>query len=511
MKFVKIIALILVAVMCLGIFASCAESTEGNTEHTRPQGEGSDEGNNFAQADYAGEKFTFLVIQQLCNNRDYYGGDFLDSDGYTGDTISDAVYARNLACEEKYNVEIDQRIEPGQPSTTLNQFIMAGDFCFDISYGWCYKMGGCIVNNYFADINDLPTADLSAEYWAPSAVDSLTVNGKLYLTLNDITMNKLEWAHFVFFNKAIYEDYNLESEFGNLYDAVNDGTWTLDKYLALVQSISTDVDGNGKITKDDVYGDLGGIPEWAVPASDITLTSTNEDGTFSLSFYSEKLLDVINKINPVYTSHKFNVDFDDIWAEGTEGNGAFNDQYEYARSFFSNDHALFTQGSANITGEFRNMKSEYGILPLPKYDENQENYVASMDYNASIFAIPSTVRQDVSSASMERTSNILEYLAYKSNEVLLPVYYDTLLKGQRLNNEEDSAMLDIVRNSIRYELARVVGLNDIGDLVGVLCKKPNSATSTYKRQEKKLQKALDDFYMEILKLDQLNEKAAENN
>ena len=194
---------------------------------------------------------------------------------------------------------------------------------------------------------------------------------------------------------------------------------------------------------------------------------------------------------------------DEIWKDADLS--GFNDQWEYSRSFFATDHALFLDGCAFLTSEFRDMESEYGILPYPKYDENQKDYIHTISSLSSMFALPSTYRTDISTASPERTGMILEYMAYKSNEVVLPQYYDTLMKGQRLNSEDDQRMLDIIRTSGRYEFCSVMGFEEIMDNFSAMMKNPQSASSTYTRLATKLQKQLDDFYMETLFLDEKNE------
>ncbi len=153
MKSLKLISLLLAVVICLPILASCASS--GSGEDTRPPSSGVGIQGDFISADYKGEEFTFLFLQQLSGQKDYYGGNYLDSETVAGLTVEDAVYKRNLATEEKYNVVINQRIESAQeeePSAILKKFAMAGDYSFDAIYGWGYKMGACIVENLLGDM-----------------------------------------------------------------------------------------------------------------------------------------------------------------------------------------------------------------------------------------------------------------------------------------------------------------------------------------------------------------------
>ncbi len=511
MKPVKIISMILAILMCMTAFAACADEP-GNEVITREGSTDSDEG--FAEGDFGGDDFTFLYIQHPNNGKDYYGGYYLYAETYTGDTINDAVYARNLAAEEKYNVKIQQDLQMnGDPASYIQQKIMAGEFDHDVIYGWAYKLGKCITENFFADFNRLSNVDFTKEYWNPSTIENLTINDKFYLGVNDITMSKLDWADLLFINKNLAEDYNINSEFGNVYDLVRDGKWTLDTFLNMVQSVSNDLNGDGIIGKDDVYGFItGGMADssWPMSCCGLQTTVKNEDNSYTLSIYSEKLLNIIDKINPVLTNKKVSKSYEDIWNEGgMDGSGNYADQYEYARSYFATDHSLFCGGTPYLTCEFRNMTSNYGIIPLPKYDEKQENYYANVSHLASLFVIPATPRNDVDSAGMERTGTILEYLAYKSNELLLPQYYDTLLKGQRLDTPDDSEMLDIIRSSIRYSFAATVGLVEISDVVESMFSKPTTATSMYKRSEKKLQKELDDYFTEVLMLESKNRKSSD--
>ncbi len=508
MKAKKILAMILVVSMVAILFAACAG--DGEEAYTRPSGEDGNNSTNddYPSADYNNEKFTFLVIKHSDTTKDYYGGPYIDAETYTGTAINDAVYERNMAVEEKYNVVIEAREEVnGDPAELLNSLYMAGDFSFDVIYGWGYKLGQCITENYFADFNSLENVDLTQEYWAPTAMEDLTINGKLYLTINDISMNKLEWAGFLFYNKQLLDDYNVEADLGaSVYDLVREGKWTLDTYLNMLTSVSHDLDGDGSITKNDVFGllDGDGLGTFASNACGVYNTVKNDDGTYSLSMYDTKVLSIAEKVHAVYSNSKYVKDYEEIW-EGADASG-YSDMWEYARSFFASDHALFCAGSAYLTSEFREMESAYGILPNPKYDENQTEYYSTVSSLASIFAIPSTYRtdSDVTTAGPERTGMILEYMAAKSNEILLPEYYEEVLHKQRLDSEDDREMMDIIRDSVRYEFTDMMGLESFSETLSKIYEKPSSAASTYTRAEKKMTKELNEFYADVLTMSAKN-------
>ncbi|MBQ7835928.1 MAG: hypothetical protein IJ389_01595 [Clostridia bacterium] len=511
MNFKRILAVALVCVMCVAVLASC---NNGPVQNVRPDGSaGANIDTQFPAASYEEEDFTFLVIKHSDAIKDYYGGAFIDSEAMNGGKINDAVFLRNDAVQQKYVVNIVEDAQVNSdPAVLLQQYIMSGDFTFDVVYGWGYKLGSCITENYFADFNNLETADFTQEYWSPSTIEDLTVGDRLYLSQNEISMNVLDWASFLFYNKTLAENIRIESEefgFGSPYDMVDNGTWTYDKFLGMIQAASQDTDGDSKITRNDIFGllDGNGLGTGSLQNCGIYYTKETESG-YELTLMSEKTLEIVTMVEDIYSNDRYVKDFEDIWnEEGSDATG-FADQWQYARSFFARDHALFCGGSANITSEdaFRNMESEYGVLPFPKYDQTQEKYNSTLDSNASLFALPSTIRTDMSTASFERTSHILDYMAFKSHEILLPAYYEEVLKGQRMDDESDHRMLDIIRNNVHYEFASMMladsqGNSPISDTVTDMFKKPSMARSTYDRNVNKMENALDTFYDKVMALD----------
>ncbi len=502
MKSLKIISLLLAALMCLPLLAACAESGP-QVGGTRPPNSGQADVGDFISADYNGDDFTFLHLRQLAGTKDYYGGKFLDSETYAGYTLEDAVYDRNVAVEEKYKVNIVERIEDGEePLSFLQTAAFSDDYTYDVIYGWGYKMGTCVIEGLFGDISSLPNVDLTQEYWSPSSMEDLMINDKLYITINDISMNKLEWGSLIFFNKQLVDDYNVTKDMDGktFYELVNEGKWTIDNFLKAVQLVSVDLDGNGTIDNNDVYGLVDGDASGANfgYSSGITLTTTADDGSYLVSYYNDNNYALATKIHDVLYNKKFVKSYQDLGNNADVPDGM--EIHEFYRSFFSNGHALFATGTAQITGEFRDMEHEYGVIPFPKLDENQQNYISTIDSNAAIFAIPATYRKDVGTATPERTGAILEYMSYKSNQVVLPAYYETLLKGQRLNSEEDQVMLDIVRENIHYIFAAMMGesLTDIKTNYEAMCNSPSSAASAFRSKSKVMQAALDNFYMDML-------------
>jgi len=104
----------------------------------------------------------------------------------------------------------------------------------------------------------------------------------------------------------------------------------------------------------------------------------------------------------------------------------------------------------------------------------------------------------------------LELLAYESANEVIPTYYDVLLEGKLARDTDTIAMLDILFDTIAYE----VGGNYFGfesglsDLFYTTCRltfynKSADFASWYKTKEKASAKILERFYKSLEELEAL--------
>ena len=104
----------------------------------------------------------------------------------------------------------------------------------------------------------------------------------------------------------------------------------------------------------------------------------------------------------------------------------------------------------------RNMSDEFGVLPLPKYDEAQEHYYAP-SFGSEISTLLKTLPQE----RMENVVILLDALAYDTNKSIIPEYKEVLLKTKYARDNESEDMIDIVIDSVSFEF----GLNAWQDTV----------------------------------------------
>ena len=90
---------------------------------------------------------------------------------------------------------------------------------------------------------------------------------------------------------------------------------------------------------------------------------------------------------------------------------------------------------------------EFGVLPIPKYDENQTRYCNTVNrYQSSVIGIPVS-----NTENREATCVLLQALGYHSEDVT-DAYYQQTLQLQALTDNNDADMLDLIYSSRFYDI-----------------------------------------------------------
>jgi hypothetical protein len=207
-----------------------------------------------------------------------------------------------------------------------------------------------------------------------------------------------------------------------------------------------------------------------------------------MSFNNEKVYSSLESIYEVIYDE--NVAFHTMRAFGDAGFIIEGGQ------MFQNNQALLMYIRMTEIEGLRGMDTDFGILPFPKYDENQKNYLSLV--NASIgsaLSVPSTADPEASSA-------VLEAMAYESRYTLLPAYYEVMLKNKISRDSDSEEMLNIIFGNMTYDLG---GIYDFGGIVGELMYHTmtfkRTMASFYEKNESKANKDIEKLVTAILEMD----------
>jgi len=234
-------------------FAGCASDTSGKTdgENTESAGTANTEDTGLTpdvpDKNYSGASFTFFD-----RNEEYTGWQTIDcyAEQQNGEPINDAVWQRNSVVEDKFNIVIKELRSGMDMDKTLYNSVMAGEYIYDACMMRGTHSSLAAQNGSLFDLYSVNYIDLSKPWWDQNANSDFYIGGKLYFTCSDISISDKDGSWAMGFNKRLLEDNSLE----NPYDLVKNNLWTIDKMYEMAKTVSYDLDGDGIMTKDDVWG-----------------------------------------------------------------------------------------------------------------------------------------------------------------------------------------------------------------------------------------------------------------
>lgn len=414
----------------------CAESETSDSETTTStdtQTETSalpDLYSDLPTGDYGGETFTIL------NTSFDYAEYRLDAEELNGDNFNDAVYNRTRMVEELLSIEIeviDRDYWADNPVTDITNQVMSGDDSVDLCSLGMTKNIPAIASGIYLDLNDVDELNFEKPWWFHSNLKYYEVDGKLYTANSDASANMHDSLWAVFFNKDLAADANL----GDIYKLVKDGDWTLDKMRELIEVSYNDIDGDGDMDKDDQWGlmthygsSFGFMHGCNVRGIDI------EGGIPFITDIDDRYFDVVDSIKRLFT------------ADGVMTDNKHQGQFGYTCvDGFSMGKGMFLAEVLGNASYFRDSNVNFGIVPYPKYDSSQENYIAYYSPAANGFCIPKTVK-DIS-----RSGTVLEVMSAYGYEMIRPAYYNVILTGRNTRDNESAEMLDIMFANTECDMA----------------------------------------------------------
>lgn len=423
----KIISAILLTAMLASTFVSvsCGDGGKPSDATNGPEKDTTTEP-VVVLPDYGQKVFTILY-------RNEWSYEFI-AEEETGDLVSDAIYRRNNKVAEDYNVRLQFTGVDGNWNNrdvfdkVMRGSIIAGDNSFDIVAGYQACMVTPAMEGLFLNINDIPELVQSNKWWSEKCAESLTVNDCIYMITGDIALSMWNGLYCVYFNKTLADNYKI----GNVYDIVTSGKWTVDKLYELSSLVSDDINGDGKYDENDRFGLVthSNAARNYIVSFDTPVLTENSDGVMEYTFYNERSQTAADKIKELFNK------------QSTFKNAK-------APDVFLNGQALFYNNILEFATKNRDSEVNFGIIPVPKLDENQKEYYTSTSNGVSMMCFPMTL-EDTSMAG-----TLVEALCKESNSIVVPEYYEKTLKTKGARDDDSQAMIDLIRDSLKFDFGWV--------------------------------------------------------
>ncbi|MBE6611289.1 MAG: hypothetical protein E7632_02250 [Ruminococcaceae bacterium] len=420
-------AILLSAVGCGGDAGTSDTTTADSAAESTTSGDPRD---SLPALDMGGEDFNIYLWEYTQ----------MVSDEENGDIINDAVYRRNRAVEELYNVNFEFTVRDGSSESrqyptwlsTLTASVMAGDNSIQLAGGYAYRLAVEAINSCFLNLSDIDALDFSQPWWPQEIIKAGDLGGKSYMTIGNADPQFYDSTYAMYFNKQLAESYQIT----DLYSLVRDGKWTLDKLIEYSAMAVRDLDGNSKIDKNDQFGFLTGNNmeiDAFIPACDIPLTERDSDGTPKLLGLSEKYVDVYQKL----------LEF--VKKSGTT---LYGESWDMVAPFM-NSQGLFMAERIQVAHTMREMEDDFGILPYPKWNEEQASYQTYVcTDNSTGFVIPNT-------SDPEKAGAILNALSCFGYYDVRPEYFERALQGKAARDEDSAEMLEIIFDNVSDDFTHV--------------------------------------------------------
>ncbi|MCL2099802.1 MAG: extracellular solute-binding protein [Oscillospiraceae bacterium] len=352
-----------------------------------------------------------------------------------GDTVNDALYARNLAVAERFNADLNVIQIPGAWGDrdsfmgTVRNAVLAGEAAYDLVAGVTSYIPNLVPQGIFLDINTVDYVDFTKPWWGEDWVRELSIGSRLFLVTGDVALSMWDCMFVFYFNKQLAVDHDLP----DLYEAVKKGEWTFDKFTELSRTVSADLDGDGRFDENDMFGFVTttGTVVNAFPGGfDMAITYKDADNVPHPQLDTEKWSEAAVSLYELHHRTQSTLTLPD---------GA---DYDTIVPMFQANRALFFPQTLSFARDLRAMETDFGILPFPKYDTSQNTYCAVVRNAASLLGIPASV------SNPHESGLIMEALAAESYRVVIPAYYDVSLKVKQARDEESGEMLDIIRDNL---------------------------------------------------------------
>ena len=354
--------------------------------------------------------------------------------------LEDTIYKRTLKVEERHNIAVEE-VQCDVDSVRRN--ILAGEKSGDIIDIDAASAIDLARDGLLYRLDEADELDFADEWWDNNLIDDLRLD-YAFAAVGDANVSVNDATEILAFNPQLAEDMRL----GDLYSAVYDGSWTIDRLNMLSREVGRDYDGDGIMNENDVYGLLA--PErdalvglWV--GMDRTSAEWGEDESLQpLPTADAGFYELVGRLENWLNDYGMSYDGAAFAADGTSDSDAVIDAVDSGlKNMFVSGNGLFW--SAGL-GELRGVRKDgidFGILPYPKSDAAQEDYISRVK-NCAVSVIPVTVE------NFKMSAEVLNLLNMVSREYLPEAYFADIVltkKGEDIWN-----MYDLILANRRFDL-----------------------------------------------------------
>jgi ABC-type glycerol-3-phosphate transport system substrate-binding protein len=234
----------------------------------------------------------------------------------------------------------------------------------------------------------------------------------------------------------------------DIYQLVRDGKWTISKMLEAGSNFTYDLNGDSVLGPADNRGIAGTTKvnfQMMITGSGIKFIETNTEGNPYFTLSNDTVaVEKLSKIIDLYKSSNA------YYNNNTDPSGGI------VPTEFDNGTVFMLASTVwNIT-DYRDNTFKVGVMPSPKFDENQERY-----YSVSVGGVIPLIPKITTDERAGNVSMILEGMSSYSAQYLVPVYKEEILQAKYADAPDDSDMIDLIFRTQTFDFGVMVWAYDI--------------------------------------------------
>ena len=410
-------------------------------------------------------KFDGLALTILLPDTELYHREWYVADVDKVYTLPDAIAARDKEVPEKLGLKINYKYMPDdavQFRDLVLSDILIGEHNYDIVLNQTPVMSQlayrCALANLL-DKNEFPYFDFSEKCWFASVGENLTVNEKLYFNTGAFSTSTLDNISMIWMNVLMYEEYreNGDPEFLREYAA--QGKWTYEDMYQMITAFDRTVPDKTAIVIDSDLSDNIILSSLATAFDVDSMRRINNSWAYDLASNS-RAEDVLMRTKELYLN------------SGVDRKSSVEKFSECESLFLMTKLYKDQYTNYAIT---REMDSIPGILPLPKYDDEQQEYKAWTD-GGSFMGIIDHSKSSTKMHSLA-SSAFMQMTALRSHESSLGYYFQNVVMPKwgwtsdldlKMRVQDSITILESMTNNIEFEFCNVYSseLGGIGNIWG---------------------------------------------
>lgn len=326
-----------------------------------------------------------------------------------------ALSKRNEMVAQKYSVSLGQIEAPVDLMLSdAHASYLSGLYYSDIMMIPAGKLGEFADKGFLLNVFSLPYSNYYKDYYDLKGMTQASAGDTAYAIMGDMTRDVGAY-YCLYANTALFERLGIEIP----YASVEDGSWSWDKVLELTrQAMSVD----GYVLK------IG-----ASTVSDLVSGVYKSSGQNYMSTW-------LGATPKVAYDTSLTAKVTQIIADLRSGDKILFDQYSNTGSAlgdFREGNLMFYVGTVAQMSEICKMGGEWTLLPMPKTDPAQEDYIAHLSTSAPIVVV------SASNPNTDDLAYMLDAVNAASGHYLTEAYYRDLIY-KSLNNSKTLDMLDYV-------------------------------------------------------------------